>query len=210
MKGFNLVKYNPDLLKSVLLLGLAVSGNFVGETLGCKTQFHMSNNMIVKHVVLLCIIYFTLNFVSEQNEDPTQLVMNALLIWGSFLVFTKQNINFTMVSAILIMATYVLDSYAQYYAGEMKKASASAEMEMEEEEGEEEMEEAEVEAMTDLGSLAKQHQQFVTWRNYAFNAAIAVTAIGFLMYLQEKRIEYGSNFNFITFLFGKVKCDSLK
>ena len=50
-----------DLNKSLFLLFLVVCGNYIGELLGCKTQKLLSENIFMKHIVLLCLIFFTIN-----------------------------------------------------------------------------------------------------------------------------------------------------
>ncbi len=111
----NFIKYNPNMLKSVLLLVLAVSGNFVGNTLGCKTQYHMTNNMYVKHLLLIFIIFFTLNYTSTDNEFPLNQIIRSLTIWTVYLLFTKQNITFTVLSASFFILTYIIDTFTIYY-----------------------------------------------------------------------------------------------
>lgn len=189
-ESVGIIKYNPDFLKSILLLTLAVSGNFIGETLGCKTQFHMSNNMFVKHAILLFIIYFTLNYVSEENEYPLVSMKHAVTIWISYLIFTKQNITFTTISALMIMSTYILDSFVQYYKTKLEK--------------DEEMADEEKEA------ILERKIQLRKYRDYAFNGALGTIAVGFLIYAKEKHTEYGDKFSWPAFILGKVQCDSLK
>ena len=48
------------------LLFLAVSGNFIAETLGCETQFLFSNNLIVKQIIVFLILFFTINLTSKK------------------------------------------------------------------------------------------------------------------------------------------------
>ena len=57
--------YLESIIKGIFLLILAVAGNFVAETLGCKTQKLLSNNMYAKHVVLLTTIYFCINYTDN-------------------------------------------------------------------------------------------------------------------------------------------------
>jgi len=112
------------IVNSVFLLALAVSGNYVGETLGCKTQYAMTNNMYVKQMVLFFMIYFTLNFVTTESMDPTDSIMRAFLIWIMFLLFTKMNPTFTIVFAILLTGVYIMNNYITYYdsVGENEKS----------------------------------------------------------------------------------------
>jgi uncharacterized membrane protein len=184
-----LVKYNPNMLKSILLLTLAVSGNFVGETLGCKTRYYMSNNIFVKHAVLIFIIFFTLNFSSTENDHPLDSMKTAFAIWISYLIFTKQNINFTAISAGLIILTYILDSYITYYKNKIEKSDK-----------------------TDDEKIVSLHKlkNYNKYRDLSFNATIISIIIGFGLYFNDKKQEYGDDFNIITYIFGKVSCDSLQ
>ncbi len=43
---------DSDTIKGIFLLILGVSGNFVAETLGCKTQKLLSENMFAKHFII--------------------------------------------------------------------------------------------------------------------------------------------------------------
>ncbi len=181
-------EYNPNLLKAVLLLTLAVSGNFIGNTLSCKTQFHMTNNMYVKHLILIFIIYFTLSYASENINNPLIYMKNALLIWFCYLLFTKQNIIFTGISASLLFGTYIIDSFISYYK--------------EQAEGE-----TNVENKTKLEDKINISNKL---RNISFYSGIIAIIVGFLLYMKDKYVEYGNEFNPLTFLFGKVSCNSLK
>ena len=48
--------YLESIIKGIFLLILAVAGNFVAETLGCKTQKLLSNNMLSKHIIIILTI----------------------------------------------------------------------------------------------------------------------------------------------------------
>ena len=52
----NSKKQNMDtinLITGIFLLILAVSGNFIAETLGCKTQKLLSENMFAKNIIII-------------------------------------------------------------------------------------------------------------------------------------------------------------
>ena len=57
--------YSEDAIKGIFLLILAIAGSFITETLGCKTQKMLINNMFAKHFVIILILYFTINFMNE-------------------------------------------------------------------------------------------------------------------------------------------------
>lgn len=184
----NIVKYSPKLLKSVLLLVLAVSGNFVGNTLGCQTQYHMTNNMYVKHLVLFFIIYFTLNFTSDEKENPIEMFKNAMMIWVCFLLFTKQNITFTVITALLFVGTYILDNFIEYNRKVIEDTKSEKEK----------------------LKLIENNEKLSKTRYWAFRGGLGALVAGFLVYMKGKKDEYGDDFNFGKFIFGKVTCKSLE
>ena len=102
-----------NILKSLFLLIVAVSGNFVAETLGCKTQKLLTENMVAKQSVILLILYFTLSFFS--SISPVKNMYNTLFIWIMYLLFTKMNIEFTMLAFLLLSTNYIIYTYVDFY-----------------------------------------------------------------------------------------------
>jgi hypothetical protein len=100
----------------IFLLLLAVSGNFIAETLGCKTQKLLSTNMYAKNIIIILITYFSLG-LSNNKEIVSPLVnfKNAILIWGAFLIFNKMSLIFTILAFGLITIKLVLYNYIEYY-----------------------------------------------------------------------------------------------
>lgn len=105
---------NP-LSKGIFLLVLAVSGNFVAETLGCKTQKLLSQNMFAKHIVIILITYFAIDFTSGESNKPSDTIILSFLIYALFILFTKMSIEFTIIVFTLLTITYVITNYINYY-----------------------------------------------------------------------------------------------
>jgi putative effector of murein hydrolase len=181
-------EYNPNLLKSVLLLTLAVSGNFIVSTLGCKAQFYMTNNIYLKHLIVIFIIYFTLSFSSNNENHPLNYMKNSLLIWICYLLFTKQNILFTSISASVLFGTYLLDSFVSYYKKKI----------------EEEKDEIQKNEFKNLKN------KLTNVRTFSFYSGIVLIIIGFILYFKKQYTEYKTDFNIIDFILGKVSCNSLQ
>ena len=92
------------ILKATLLLVLSVSGNFLAETLGCQSQ-KILNNMFVKHLLILFMIYFTIDF-TQRNADlanPFVNVLKAIAVWILFHFFTHMDLLPTGIAILLIM-----------------------------------------------------------------------------------------------------------
>ena len=71
-------------LLSIFLLILAVSGNFVAETLGCKTQKLLTENMFAKNIIIILVIYFALGITNKNNINPLINMYTAIIIWIFF------------------------------------------------------------------------------------------------------------------------------
>jgi hypothetical protein len=110
--------------KGMFWLWLAVSGNFVSETLSCKTQKLLNGNMYVKQILTFAILYFVTGFVDTSKHNPIEHLKLSAIIWVLFLLFTKMHIVPTIISFILICLSYLLNDYSSYYEkeGELEKS----------------------------------------------------------------------------------------
>ena len=93
---------------------LAICGGYVAQTLGCKTQKILTENMYVKHIVVFSLIYFTSSVLSEKKH-PNKNLLNTLTIYSLYLVFTKMSIEFTLGVLFLLGVNYVISTYIKYY-----------------------------------------------------------------------------------------------
>ena len=102
-------------IKSIFLMLLAISGGYVAQTLGCKTQKLLTENMSVKHIVIIMLIFFT-NSVFGENVNPTDNFKTTLVIYLAYLLFTKVgNTYVTILVFSLLGLNYVLSTYVGYY-----------------------------------------------------------------------------------------------
>jgi hypothetical protein len=187
----NMIEFNSNFNKSIFLLILTISGNFIGDTFGCQSQYIIKKNIFAKHLMLLFIIYFTITYIGNEDiePDPYNFMKSALIIWFTYVIFTKQNITFTTISGLLMMITYFLDGYVKYYDKKSKNIESK-------------------EIITNFNEEKK--EKFIKYRNYTFYSTLVSVGVGFLLYFKEKKDEYKNNFSYITFILGKNECDSLK
>ena len=99
----------------LFLLILSVSGNYIAETLSCRARSILTNSMLAKHVMILFLIYFTINFTAEKTIHPMLQMESAFYIWIFFLMFTKMNIYFTIVAFLLLTTLYTLKNFKKFY-----------------------------------------------------------------------------------------------
>ena len=113
----NNLLYKFDIIKGIFLLILAISGNFIAETLSCKTQRLLTNNIIAKHIITILILYFTTGFISDE-KDPLHPYISfkiCIITYIIFLVFTRMDIRFTIITFIIMACIYVNYTFLNYY-----------------------------------------------------------------------------------------------
>jgi len=109
------------LTEAFFLLFLAVAGNFIAETLGCKTQFYLSKNTFFKQLVLFLMIYFTTNFTSKNTHSPQKMFKKTFLLWAVFIMFTKMPPFHTLLVLFLAISVYIINNYQKYLATQKDK-----------------------------------------------------------------------------------------
>ena len=108
-----------EAIKGLFLLILAISGNFVAETFGCQTRRLLGENQAVKHTLAFLILFFSIDFVSASGASPvspfSSLAM-AGVIYAMFVLFTRMDVSFTVVSFLMLLGIYFTMSYSSYLA----------------------------------------------------------------------------------------------
>lgn len=175
-------KTSQSTLKGIFLITLGVCGNFVAETLGCKTQKLLSENMFAKQAVILLIIYFAIDFTtSDEPVHPFDNMKLSLFIWLFYVIFTKMSINFTLVLFVLLSILYIVSTFVSYYES--------------------------IENNEQYQGFIKFFDNNIQYALYGFCAFVA---LGFGLYFKKQYTDHYKHWSTITFLFGKPSCDSIK
>ena len=169
-----------DTVKGVFLLILAISGNFVAETLGCKSQKLLSENMYAKHFISIFILYFAIGFVnSEKPKHPNDVMKSALIIYILFILFTKMDITFTLIVFSILASTYVISTYVNYYK----------------------------EVTPEDNELIEKLEYI---QKACYTVMIGLIFIGFGLYFKKQHKDYYKTWSTSKFLFGINKCKSMQ
>jgi hypothetical protein len=169
-----------SIVKGVFLLFLAISGNFIAELLGCRTQKLLTSNMYVKHSIAFLILFFSLGFLSTESPvNPLTTFVNSLIIYITFLMFTKMDIIFTFLAIGLLMLMYILNMYSNYYEELGKKENDS--------------------------KLKEKSKSLTKSTNIISGMTGLLIIIGFSLYC-FKQSEEKENFSLLKLIFGKVEC----
>ena len=170
-----------NLVKGGFLLLLAVSGNFVAETLSCRTQQMLRDNMFAKHIVIVLILYFTIGFSSDDTPPlhPAEIFKRSGVIYLLFLLFTKMDMTFTTIAFGLLAGSYVNYTFISFHEKDSKKDKVTIE-------------------------LHNKIQQML------YMSILGVIFVGFGLYYMKQRKEHYKTWSNTAFLFGVNKCDSLQ
>lgn len=169
-------EYNYDIIRGIFLLLLAISGNFIAETLSCKSQQLLTNNMYAKHFITILILYFTIGFISKDDKPmhPYKTFELCIYIYVFFLIFTKLNIYFTIITFLLIVTIYINFTFLDYY----RKTN-------------------------DKPELIKTYE---TREKYMYNALYTLLIIGFIINFAKHYKSNKKHWNFFKYIFDIKKC----
>ncbi|MAR51348.1 MAG: hypothetical protein CML42_09510 [Rhodobacteraceae bacterium] len=101
-------------VKGLFLLFLIVSGNFIGNTLGCQIQHLFTYSMKVKEILIFLLIYFTLNIVDNKSLSPFEHMKISFKIWILYMLLTRMNVTFSIMVFSLLAIIYVLQQQVDF------------------------------------------------------------------------------------------------
>lgn len=95
-------------IKAVFLLFIAISANFLGNTLNCGIQKGLTEIPALRHLFLLMIIYFTIDFTSKSDMSPEEIFVKAIVIYIFYIILSKQTIVTFVILLLLLLSFYYL------------------------------------------------------------------------------------------------------
>ena len=101
-------------IASLFIVFFSISDNYVGEIMGCKTRQLFMNNMLFKHLSLLCFIYFAVNLTNERSEHPLKTLKKTILLWMVYIIFIRMSTVYLGISISLLMIYFIIEQYKNY------------------------------------------------------------------------------------------------
>ena len=179
-----------DIMKAVMLILLAVSANFAGKTLSCDVQQLLTNSMIHKQLLILFLVYFTIQFTEdvEVPSHPTVNMGKALLVWVFYILFSKTHMKSTIAIFILLAVLYTLSSFKNYYKR---------------------LENIDDDTVSKEDIIKNQNLVELLQNITAYVIAVAVI-ISFIIYYLDQKKDHGKNFSIFKFISGVKTCGKLR
>ena len=107
-------------IKSLFIIFLIVSGNYLGDLIGCKMKYLLTENIYVKHLLLFLLIFITIGLVNEEKDrHPMDIMKDMIFLYILYIIVTRTNIYFTIILLVSIFILYIIDEIEKY---EIKKS----------------------------------------------------------------------------------------
>lgn len=103
--------------KSIFVLYLIVSGNYLANLFGCKTQETLNNNMFLKHLLGFMTMYFFVVLVdskSKWSDSPKTQLLFTFLFYCIFVITTRMDYKWWIVFILGLCVVYILQVYKDH------------------------------------------------------------------------------------------------
>ena len=183
------MKITSQLLKGIFLIVLTIIGTTVENTFSCQALKLLRNNTLAKQAVIICLIYFTIDFTDDKKTHPIDTLKTTIVIWICYIIASKQTLYFTVIIFIILVMLYVMPTYKDYLEEKLKENNTGIRNSEEHKEH-------------------KEHHKIIDglMENLKY-ILIIVASIGFIYYFIKESRDHKKDFSYRKFLFGSNKCD---
>jgi hypothetical protein len=101
-------------IKAVFLLFIAISANFLGNTLSCNLQYNLTTIPYLRHIFLYLIIIFTIDFTSKNSLSVEEILTKSLIIYIFYIMLNKQDYITMYIVIIMLIITYLIYLQTNY------------------------------------------------------------------------------------------------
>jgi len=187
---------NLKVLKSLFLLFLVMSGGFIGDIFNCPLKNILTNDIYIKHIIFIALIYFTIDFTEDDNVHPYKILKLSVELWIFYIMIIRMNIFFSVIVFILLFLLYVIDEYYEYIVQEELKIHIEK---IDDKKKEKEKE-------NHLKILQEKHN-YLKKINESLEYIIIITVlIGFILYFIKQYKDKKSKFSYYKFILGDLTC----
>ena len=106
---------NDDIIKGLYLLLVIFMGGNVSDTFSKQGLHLINNNAIAKYIIIISMIYFTLDYSNTKIQHPIYTLYTTMAIFILYLLFSRQDIYFTLCLFLILSILYILIDLKQFY-----------------------------------------------------------------------------------------------
>ena len=204
----NFLNYSPrskthdlimERIAAIFVFTLIVSDNFIEDLLPCAVQYHLTNSMILKHVIGFLTLFF-FGILALPQLANIQGMGKAFILYIIFVINTRTYHKVWLILFLLYAVVYLIhiarvqaDNYLNNQIRTMNKdKKTNKKISLKEE------------------TLLKKYM-FVANYGYVVEkiclyTIITLTVLGLIMFVGEKKLEFGKKFKWKDFLLLKPQC----
>lgn len=98
----------------LFILNITILTNFIGDTLSHKIQKMFNDNMLLKHLIVILLIYTTITVI-DNSMSPINRFKKSIYIWILFVLLTKNTLRMTTILVVMMIVLYIIEDYISYY-----------------------------------------------------------------------------------------------
>ncbi len=107
--------FNREIIRGIFLLVLTILGTTVENTYSCQTLQFIYRNTIARQFLLICMIFFIIDFSTEKDLYPLHSLKYTIILYLLYVAISKQNIYFGSCIFLLLCTMYILNDLIDYY-----------------------------------------------------------------------------------------------
>ena len=173
--------YSVRLINGMFFLLLIISSGFVGDILNCKYQRTIVNNIYMKHLVAFLTLYFLNSNLFTDEDHPINKLLNCILLYIIFVIIMRLNLIFTGIVLFLIFIIHLLHQHYTFYRKNPDKI---------------------------------ENYKLVIRLHYFIRiisiVTLIISIIGLIINIEQRKKEYGNDFNLSKFILGNLKCENIE
>ena len=174
-------------LHTLFIFFLIISGNYLGQLFPCKIQKVFTENVYLKHFFgFLTLTFFVLLIDSSRPQNFSTIFTTSIGLYFVFLLLMNTNVLFFILSILTLAIIYLIHIY-------QTQTNVKTDPETDPETN---------------PSFHISNEWMTRTKDTLYMVFTLSTLVGLLVYMGEKKIEYGKKFNYLTFVFGKPSCRS--
>lgn len=204
----NFLNYSPsskthelimERIAAIFVFTLIVSDNFIEDLLPCAVQYHLTNSMILKHIIGFLTLFF-FGILALPQLANIQGMGKAFILYIIFVINTRTYHKVWLILFLLYAVVYLIhiarvqaDNYLNNQIITMNKdKKTNKKISLKEE------------------TLLKKYM-FIANYGYVVEkiclyTIITLTVLGLIMFVGEKKLEFGKKFKWKDFLLLKPQC----
>ena len=175
-------KQTDHLLKGIFLFIFIISGNYLGELLGCRLIELLNTSILTKHFLGFLTLFITLAVSVDLHSSLVELFYMSILVYIIFILSSRTTKYINFLILIILILTFIVQLYKdRLHKKKEEKIITNAE---------------------------KTHITYINNYNYIIIIILTILIlVGLLIYLGEQKRSHLETFNLYTFFIGNLECN---